>query len=236
MGCQDRSSEASSTRITARRVAQGSDNLRADYRLLGVARRSYPDAYKVMNVTGDSPDGRARQFTELFGIYYGPVLAYVRRRVGADLAQDVVAETFLATWRNIDDLPPQPLPWLYRTAHFAVANQRRALARRGRLDDRARLLLAGSDITHDHSDLVAADMELAAAFRTLSESDKEVLRLAAWEGLTVAAIGTVMGCSAVAAKARLHRARQRLTCKLGTGLPDPHPQPKLPTAGKEAQQ
>jgi len=69
-----------------------------------------------MNETGSSADWRARQFTQLFVAYYGPVLAYARRRVGADLAQDVVAETFLAAWRNLDELPPQSLPWLYRAA------------------------------------------------------------------------------------------------------------------------
>ena len=203
---------------------------------LGVSPRSYPDAYRVMNDSGGSADCRAQQFTELFATYYGPVLAYARRRVGADLGQDVVAETFLAAWRNFDDLPARPLPWLYRAAHFAVANQRRALARRGRLDDRARLL-AGSDIALDHSELVAADMELGAAFRSLSEADREVLRLAAWEGLSVAAIGTVIGCSAVAAKARLSRARRRLSRKLGADLQEPlgH-SPIRPTAFKEAQQ
>jgi RNA polymerase sigma-70 factor, ECF subfamily len=123
---------------------------------------------------------QVRQFTELFTANYGPVLAYVQRRVSADLAQDVVAETFLAAWRNIHELPPDPLPWLYRAAHFAAANQRRTLARRGRLDERARLLAAGA-IAPDHSDQVTADMELAAAFRVLSEADREVLRLAAWE-------------------------------------------------------
>jgi RNA polymerase sigma-70 factor, ECF subfamily len=204
--------------------------------LLGVPQGSYPDAYRVMNEYGGSADGRAQRFTELFGTYYSPVLAYARRRVGADLAQDVVAETFLTAWRNLDDLPPRPLPWLYRTAHFAVANQRRTLSRRGRLDDRARLLLAGTDIARDHSELIAADMELAAAFRSLSEADREVLRLAAWEGLTVAAIGTVMGCSAIAAKARLYRARQRLSRKLGTHIHEPHQQPVQPAALKEAQQ
>jgi RNA polymerase sigma-70 factor (ECF subfamily) len=188
-----------------------------------------------MNESGGSADCRARQFTELFGTYYGPVLAYVRRRVGADLAQDVVAETFLAAWSNLDDLPPQPLAWLYRTAHFMVANQRRALARRGRLDDRARLF-AGGDISGDHSELIVADMELAAAFRSLSDADREVLRLAAWEGLTVAAIGTVMGCSAVAAKARLYRARQRLARRLGAQLHELQQQPVQPTALKEGQQ
>ena len=209
---------------------------RAESWLLGVSLGSYPDVYRVMNVSGGSADCRARRFTELFGIYYSPVLAYARRRVGADLAQDVVAETFLAAWSNFDELPPRPLPWLYRTAHFAVANQRRTLARRGRLDDRARLLLVSSDVAHDHSELIAADMELAAAFRSLSEADREVLRLAAWDGLTVAAIGTVLGCSAVAAKARLYRARQRLSGKLDAQLHEPHQQPVQPTALKEAQQ
>jgi len=125
-----------------------------------------------MNESGGSTDCPARQFTELFTTYYSPVLAYARRRVGADLAQDVVAETFLAAWRNFHDLPPRSLPWLYRTAHFAVANQRRALARRGRLDERARLL-PGSDISLDHSELIAADMELAVAFHSLSEADRD---------------------------------------------------------------
>jgi RNA polymerase sigma-70 factor (ECF subfamily) len=170
-----------------------------------------------MDETGSQEEPLARQFTELFTANYGLVLAYARRRVGADLAQDVVADTFLAAWRNVDALPTEPLPWLYRAAHLAVANQRRALARRGRLDDRARLEAASITVL-DHSELVAADMELAAAFRALSEADREVLRLAAWEGLGPGAIGAVLGCSAVAAKARLYRARRRLSRQLGTGV------------------
>jgi RNA polymerase sigma factor (sigma-70 family) len=189
-----------------------------------------------MNESEGSADCRAGRFTELFAAYYSLVLAYARRRVGADLAQDAVAETFLAAWRNLDDLPPEPLPWLYRAARFAIANQRRALARRGRLDDRARLLRAGNDIASDHSELIVADMEVAAAFRSLSEDDRELLRLAAWEGLTVAAIGTALGCSAVAAKARLYRARQRLARKLSADLHEPQQQSVQPTALREAQQ
>jgi RNA polymerase sigma-70 factor (ECF subfamily) len=188
-----------------------------------------------MSESGDSPGGRARQFTELFGTYYSPVLAYACRRVDADLAQDVVAETFLAAWRKLDELPTRPLPWLYRTAHFAIANQRRTLARRGRLDDRARMLLAGSHIGGDHSELIAADMELAAAFRSLAETDREILRLAAWEGLTVAEVATVLGCSAVAAKARLYRARQRLSRTLGAQVHEPERQPVQPAALREVQ-
>ena len=168
-----------------------------------------------MNETGNPEESQARQFTELFTANYGPVLAYVRRRVSADLAQDVVADTFLAAWRNIHELTPDPLPWLYRAAHFAVANQRRTLARRSRLEERAQIG-AASVIAPDHSDQVTADMELAAAFRVLSGADREVLRLAAWEGLSAEEIGVVVGCSAGAAKARLRRARQRLSRRLAT--------------------
>jgi RNA polymerase sigma-70 factor, ECF subfamily len=186
-----------------------------------------------MDETGSQQERWARQFTELFTAHYGPVLAFVRRRVGADLAQDVVADTFLAAWRNVRDLPPEPLPWLYRAANFAIANQRRTLARRGRLDDRARLQ-AARVIAVDHCELVAADMELAAAFRALGERDREVLRLAAWEGLNPAAIGAVLGCSELAAKARLYRARQRLSRKLGAASPQQELRPSVQgTAIKE---
>jgi RNA polymerase sigma-70 factor, ECF subfamily len=175
-----------------------------------------PDVNTVMHQPGSSADCRVARFTEIFGTCYGPVLAYARRRVGPDLAQDVVAEAFLAAWRNVEEMPPRPLPWLYRAAQFAVANQRRAVARRGRLDDRVRLL-ADSAPVPDLSESVASDLELAAAFRAMSEADREVLRLAAWEGLSPAAIGEVIGCSTAAAKGRLHRARKRLSRRLGTG-------------------
>ncbi len=182
--------------------------------------RVVPDVNAVMSENSCTAAATQARFTEVFEACYHPVLAYARRRVGADLAQDVVAEAFLAAWRNVEELPPEPLPWLYRAAHFAIANQRRALARQGKLDERARLL-ADSYAVPDHSELVVADMELAAAFRSLSEADREVLRLAAWEGLTAAAIGEVFGCSPIAAKLRLHRARHRLSQRLRSALPQP---------------
>jgi RNA polymerase sigma-70 factor (ECF subfamily) len=182
--------------------------------------RVMPDVNAVMNENRSAAAGIEARFTEVFGVCYQPVLAYARRRVGADLAQDVVAEAFMAAWRNFAELPPEPLPWLYRAAHFAIANQRRAVARQGKLDERARLL-ADSYAVPDHSELVVADIELSAAFRSLTEADREVLRLAAWEGLTAAAIGEVIGCSPTAAKVRLHRARRRLSQRLRAGMPQP---------------
>ena len=47
------------------------------------------------------------------------------------------------------------------------------------------------------------------ALRSLGQRDREVLLLAEWEGLSAAEIAKVVGCRAVTARGRLHRARQR---------------------------
>lgn len=56
---------------------------------------------------------------------------------------------------------------------------------------------------------------LRAALASLSERDQEVLRLVAWDGLTPAQVAVVLGCTPVAARTRLHRARGRLAVRLG---------------------
>jgi RNA polymerase sigma-70 factor, ECF subfamily len=47
------------------------------------------------------------------------------------------------------------------------------------------------------------------ALHRLHPRDREILLLAEWEGLSHAQIGAVMGCLAVTARGRLHRARRR---------------------------
>jgi RNA polymerase sigma-70 factor (ECF subfamily) len=54
-----------------------------------------------------------------------------------------------------------------------------------------------------------ADVVLAA-FESLSERDREVLRLVHWESLSTREAAAVLGCSETAMKVRLHRARSRL--------------------------
>jgi RNA polymerase sigma factor (sigma-70 family) len=54
------------------------------------------------------------------------------------------------------------------------------------------------------------DDELVAALLTLKPDDQEVLRLRAYEGLSVKQITIVVGCSQDAAKKRVSRALARL--------------------------
>ena len=51
-------------------------------------------------------------------------------------------------------------------------------------------------------------------FAALSERDREVLRLIAWEGLSLAEAAVVLGCSALACRVRYHRAKTRLARRL----------------------
>jgi RNA polymerase sigma factor (sigma-70 family) len=94
--------------------------------------------------------------------------------------------------------------WLYATARRVVANQRRSLRRRLALDERLRL---EEDPARD--DTSSEESLVHEALARLGVRDREVLLLAAWEGLSSAEIAAVLGCLAVTARGRLHRARRR---------------------------
>ena len=155
-----------------------------------------------------------QRFRVLYRQHYAPVLAYALRRVGPDRAQDVVAETFLVAWRHIRRAPADPMPWLYRLARNAAANEARALRRGVRLQERARAgattMVAGTLAASDHAERIGETDWVLAALRRLSPRDQEALLLTVWEDLDVASAAAVMGCSTAAMKVRVHRARRRL--------------------------
>jgi RNA polymerase sigma factor (sigma-70 family) len=158
---------------------------------------------------------RRRRFEELYAAHYASLLGYALRRTdNTDDAADVLAETFLAAWRRLDDVPADPRArlWLYGTARRVLANQRRGELRRLALADRLRSDLAASYRPPDFS---GGLREAAAAFRRMPEADRELLALAGWEGLDAGQIAAVLGCSRNAARIRLHRARRRFAAELG---------------------
>jgi RNA polymerase sigma-70 factor (ECF subfamily) len=157
---------------------------------------------------GEEPGAR---FEQLYRSAGPSVLAYALRRTDPETAEEVVADTFLVVWRRLDELPSDPLPWLYGVARKVVANQRRAAIRRDRLVARA-----ASDVRGDPAPL---DGEVLAALARLPEPDRELLMLVAWEGLAPSEAARVLGCSANACRIRLHRARRRLDRTLA----DPRP-------------
>ncbi len=151
------------------------------------------------------------RFRALFDAHRRLVLGYALRRVDepADAA-DVLAETFLVAWRRIRDVPvgDAARPWLLAVARRVLANQRRGSHRRHELAQRLAGQLAASLPRPE------ADGAVQAALARLSERDREVLLLAAWEGLEPAEIAAATGQRAVTVRSRLHRARGRLRAEL----------------------
>ena len=161
---------------------------------------------------GEDIRRRQARFDALYAAHLRPVLGFAvrRSRQPADAA-DVVAEVFLVAWRRLDDVPPgdRARLWLYGVARGVLANQRRAAARRSRLGDR----LAGAlavEIGADPAESIGTAALARAALARLSDDDREVLELTAWEGLSPAEVAVVLGVPPATARTRLHRARLRL--------------------------
>lgn len=168
-------------------------------------------------------------FAAMFTAHYSAVLAYGARRVDAEIARDVAAETFLVAWRRLDAPPQSPRAWLLACARKVLANELRRRGRHDRLVGRVALILPtepGATEAGDPGALAGAADEGAGvrrAMATLSARDQEVLALHGWEQLDGREIAVALECSAGAAKVRLHRARRRLVQAIADLPAEPPP-------------
>jgi RNA polymerase sigma-70 factor (ECF subfamily) len=153
---------------------------------------------------------RGDEFDVFFRTYVGDVRAFCRRRADHALAEDVVAETFEIAWRRRDELPRTPKAWLLGVARRVLANRRRSDRRQASLARRVAAQPVPEEV--DRSEDVGNVLE---ALGRLSRLDQEVLMLAAWDELSSREAAAVLGCSPVAFRLRLHRARRRLAATLG---------------------
>src|ERR671922_1875303 len=143
------------------------------------------------------------RFERIYEQHRDAVRAYVRRRAPDAVVDDVVADTFVVCLRRIENVPESPLPWLYAVARKTLANEQRRRRRGVAVPPEAA-----------YAPEPPGDPVLAAAFAELSDGDREVLRLVAWEGLALGDAAVVLGCSAVACRVRFFRAKARLRALL----------------------
>ncbi len=155
------------------------------------------------------------EFRRLFESTYPQLVAYARRRtINSAEADDVVAEIYATAWRRVDALTSadNPLAWLYGVGRNVLSNRRRSSERHLRLVTEA----SSAAVTRPPVADPAEALILRDALDTLPDDDAELIRLVAWEGLSHAEAGEILGCSTNAVGIRLHKARQRLDVALSS--------------------
>lgn len=166
---------------------------------------------------------------ERFGILvrkHAPAIQrYVARRIGREKAEDVVAETFLAAFRQRAGYAPDGrdcLPWLYGIATHLVHRHWRT--EQAQLSILAR---TGADpVTEPFTDRVDAAVtagamkpRLAAALAKLPTSQRDALLLLVWADLSYAQIAQATGVPIGTVQSRISRARRRLRKQLADLAP-----------------
>jgi RNA polymerase sigma-70 factor (ECF subfamily) len=140
------------------------------------------------------------------------------RRTDSATADELLAEVFAICWRRIEEVPSDPLPWLFEVSRRVLSTQRRGARRRAALQARLRA------ITPDRSDDPAAvtrESPLRSALEQLSDADRELLTLVAWDGLSPAQAASALGVKPGTLRVRLARARARLAKQLERDEPTP---------------
>lgn len=135
---------------------------------------------------------------------------FLRRLENREDAADALSETLVVIWRRQRSLPADVEG--RRRYAFGVARNVLAAARRGRVKHREIADALRAELAV--STPAPVDTELHDALAELSERDREIVLLVAWEGFGVAEAGAVLGLKPDAARARYSRARARLRERL----------------------
>ncbi|ADB34045.1 RNA polymerase, sigma-24 subunit, ECF subfamily [Kribbella flavida DSM 17836] len=180
-------------------------------------------------VTGADEDGlvlessvrQPDRFALIFDRYFPQVHAYVARRLGTDLADDLAAETFLIAFRQRDRFDRRSgvvRAWLYGIATNLIRRHRRDELRAWRATAKLPVPLPAGG----HEDRVAAQVtaegaspQLAAALAKVAGRDREVLMLVALGGLSYDEVAAALGIAYGTVCSRLSRARRVVREHLG---------------------
>jgi len=156
------------------------------------------------------------RFAVLFDRHAPHIHRYLARRAGREVADDLVAETFLTAFAKRDryDLSyTDARPWLYGIATNLVGQHRRDEVRQYRI----RQAVTAEPAMAGHAERVASDVTaqamrplLSAALAALPDGDRDVLLLIAWEQLTYPEVSRALAIPVGTVRSRLHRARTKV--------------------------
>ncbi|MEV0647757.1 sigma-70 family RNA polymerase sigma factor [Phytomonospora sp. NPDC050363] len=193
----------------------------------GLAARGSPRD-RVRPAFGDAElvHGEPERFTVLFDRHAAALHRYCARRVGPDLADDLVSQTYLtafATRHRYDRTRADALPWLYGICTNMLRRHRRTEARAYKTLAKTGVDPLGAHDTTDRSlDRVEAQgmsRRLADAMASLKANQRDVLLLFAVAELTYPEIAAALRIPEGTVRSRLSRARAHLRKRLDRSTP-----------------
>lgn len=173
------------------------------------------------NRSGSEPAELSQcEFALIFDRYFAEIHGYVARRLGADAADDIAAETFETAFRKrgqYDAARGSVRAWLYGITVRQLARYRRSEVRRYRAIQRSWAAADAESHEEQIADRVTAQAgrcELAGALAALAPGDREVLLLVALGELTHHEISYALGIPYGTVGSRLNRVRRKLRAQL----------------------
>ena len=161
------------------------------------------------------------RFAPIYDRYAAMLYRYAYQRMGPEIADDVVAEAFLAAFRGRAsyDLGRQDArPWLFGILTREMATYHRREQARYRAMSRS----AHETVQDGPADQVAAKVvadaargPLAAALAGLATGDRDVLLLVAWGQLSYDEVADALHIPQGTVGSRLNRARRKVRKALG---------------------
>ena len=152
---------------------------------------------------------REREFRAVADEATPAIGAYIRRRIyplsHSDI-DDLIEEVLIIAWRRLEDIPKgAEVPWLIGVARNVLRNAHRKFRRGQAVTSR----LAPPHHDSSAEDNVIADEGVRAALATLSDDERDIVLLHAWDGRSADDIGLILGITTNAAAVRLSRAQDR---------------------------
>jgi RNA polymerase sigma factor (sigma-70 family) len=151
-------------------------------------------------------------FVEVVRRHEAAVGAYLARRVGREMAEDLLGEVWVAALGSratYDRSFPDAGPWLFGVAHNTLRRHWRSRPAEEPVAD-VNDMASGWDPWAAVDDRVDVESVLRHALALLRPQQREILTLVAWEDLTVADAGRAIGIPPGTARRYLHEARMAL--------------------------
>jgi RNA polymerase sigma factor (sigma-70 family) len=173
---------------------------------------------------GSSAVLTADSLAAMFEQHWRALFGYCARRVGPDVAEDLVSSTFLVAYERRDRFDParaDALPWLYGIATNLVRRHRRDELRAYRMFARTGvdpLATDDADRAAERADGALLARRIAGVLLDLPTRQRDVLLLFAIGQLEYAEIAQALNIPLGSVQSALHRARTKLRAALSEGV------------------